>query len=180
MGLLGGIKGAASGLARSRAQRQAPGQSKPIYRRWWALLLLAVVGINAVSSYQSYTTPPPAPPTAEQLVEKQKTEAAEMVANAKRQADLMVEKAKRDNVVSAVLSIKSNMHNPASFELITAMLMDDDAVCMEYRGTNGFGGIVRSKATAVGDRISTMPKPWNKHCTGRHGRDYAEDIRHML
>lgn len=180
MGLWSGLKGAAAGVENSRAARGDGKPKTPLWRRWWVLLLLAVVGVNAMSSYQRYTTPPPPALTAEQLAEKQKADAAEMVAVAKIQADLMVEKIKRDNVLSAVMSVKSNMHNPASFELITAMLMDDDAVCMEYRGTNGFGGIVRSKATAVGDRISTMPQPWNKHCTGRHGRDYADDIRHML
>ena len=180
MGLLGGIKGAASGLARSRAQRQAPGQSKPIYRRWWALLLLAVVGFNAVSSCQRYTTPPPTAPTPEQLAEQAKAAEAEQAAKLVREESERKYREQVSRVIVAASTVKENMHNPASFDLVSAIVMDDDAVCLVYRGTNGFGGIVTSRASAMGRVVSLSAKQWNKYCAGRDGRDFADAVRRAV
>lgn len=66
MGIWNGIKGAAAGLTRSRAQRQAAKPVTPIYRRWWMLLIMGIIGVQAMSAYDRYTTPPPVPMTAEE------------------------------------------------------------------------------------------------------------------
>lgn len=177
MRLWSGLKGAAAGVENARTARGYVKPKTPLWRRWWMLLLLAVIGINAVSSYRRYTTPPPTP---EQLAEQAKAAEAEQAAKLAREESERKYREQVGRVIVAATTIKENMHNPASFYLVSAVIMDDDAVCLVYRGTNGFGGIVTSRASAMGRVVSFSAKQWDKYCAGRNGRDLADAVRRAV
>lgn len=178
MGMWRGLKGAAAGVENSRAARSDGKPKTPLWRRWWVLLLLlAVVGINAASNYRRYTTSPPTP---EQIAEQARAAEAELAAKLAREESERKYREQAGRVIVAASTIKENMHNPASFDLVSAVIMDDDAVCLVYRGTNGFGGIVTSRASAMGRVVSFSATQWNKYCAGRNGRDLADAVRRAV
>lgn len=173
MGIWNGLKGAAAGLTRSRAQRQAAKPTTPLYRRWWMLLIFGIIGVQAMSAYDRYTTPPPAPMTAEERAAQAQFEEAQRVQKQKDREALGL-------VLQAVATVKANLKNPASFELVSATLMPDDAVCLVYRGTNSFNAIITEQATAMGAVVSKSSNQWNKYCAGQSGKDYAGHIQGII
>ena len=99
-----------------------------------------------------------------QRVEASKTpehRAKEAAAKAKTEADFQ-------SVVSRLRVLKASSKNPASFELVDALLMDDDTACVIYRGTNSFNAVVtENKAIAKDLRVVD----WNRFCAGKSGKD---------
>jgi hypothetical protein len=73
------------------------------------------------------------------------------------------------NVVARLRALKASTKNPASFELVSATLMNDGTLCAEYRGTNSFNAVVPGQ-TAITSAGAVVP--WNKHCAGKSGRDF--------
>ena len=70
----------------------------------------------------------------------QVSEAAER--EAKFQADVL-----------AVRQLRANMKNPASFNLDTAIRLDDGTLCLSYRDTNSFNAIVPGRAIITKQRL---------------------------
>lgn len=173
MGIWNGIKGAAAGLTRSRAQRQAAKPVTPIYRRWWMLLIMGIIGVQAMSAYDRYTTPPPVPMTAEER-------AAQAASEQRQQLEKQKDREALGLVLQAVATVKANLKNPASFELVSATLMADSVVCLVYRGTNSFNAIITEQATAMGAVVSKSAKQWDKYCAGQSGKDYAGHIQGII
>jgi hypothetical protein len=87
------------------------------------------------------------------------------------------EKANREfqRAASLVRALKNSMHNPASFQLVDAILMPDNSLCVEYRGTNAFGGVVTNRHVFTNQSSSNTAQTWNKYCAGKTGRD----MRHI-
>ncbi len=70
----------------------------------------------------------------------------------------------------AAKAIKANMKNPASFELVNAILLDGGPLCLEYRGTNSFNAVVTQTAVI---RRDFKAGDWNRDCANKTGRDMA-------
>ena len=93
---------------------------------------------------------------------RKKAEAAER--EAKFQADVI-----------SVRRLRANMKNPASFDLETAIRMDDGTLCLSYRGTNSFNAIVPGRAVVVKGEIVTSANRerfvplWNRRCADKTG-----------
>lgn len=176
MRIIDGIKGAFSGWARSRAQRNTQHPTTPIYRRWWVLLIAGIIGTQALMAYDRYANPPPppAPPmTAEEQAAQIEFKVAQRIQEAKDREAL-------SRVLQAVAIIKESMKNPASFDLVSAILVEGDAVCLVYRGTNSFNATITEQAAAMGAVVSKSPKQWNKYCADKTGTEYADRIRSII
>ena len=89
----------------------------------------------------------------------------------------------RDVVV--VRQLKSSMKNPASFDLVGAIRMDDGTLCVTYRATNSFNAVIPGEAIITKDRIYTSDKrdrfvaEYNKRCANKSGKGMRH-IRLML
>jgi hypothetical protein len=106
------------------------------------------------------------PLTPQQKAEKEKLDAIE--AEMRAEADLRY--AKTYAVLSA---LKESMYNPKSFELASAILMEDGTLCISYRGTNVFGGVVRNNLV-VNEKISSdSVAAWNRYCAEKSGYDMS-------
>lgn len=173
MGIWNGLKGAAAGFMQSHAQRHVTKSSTPLYRRWWAWLIFGIIGIQAMSAYDRYTTPPPVPMTAEERAEQAAAHQRHLLQKQKDREAL-------GSVLQAVATVKANLKNPASFELVSATLVADSVVCLVYRGTNSFNAIITEQATAMGVVVSKSAKQWNKYCADQSGQDYADRIRGII
>lgn len=131
---------------------------------WYYVLMVIgvffVIGM-AVSIIQKFVTKPPTP--AEQ---KQQNKTAINVT-------LAAEGAKR---------LQKAMRNPDSFKLSQVLIMDDDAVCYEYRAQNGFGGMNVGRAVLAPDgqfAASETPKfraLWKKECAQKTGLDRTSAV----
>lgn len=76
-------------------------------------------------------------------------------------------------VVRAARQLKAAMKNPASFELVSALMVQGPTICLVYRSTNSFNAVVTERYT-LNDKVSaTGAAAWNKHCGGKTGDDYS-------
>lgn len=95
----------------------------------------------------------------------------------------VVDEAKERNfrtVVAGARWIKSNMKNPKSFELVSAMMVDGGkTVCFQYRGTNSFNATVLNYRVITDTLNSGASKDWNAHCAGKTGEDFSY-ARHAI
>ncbi len=78
----------------------------------------------------------------------------------------------------AAKSIKTALRNPDSFVLVSALVMDSGAVCLDYRAQNGFGGMNREQAVVpanttklLGTDTQGFRTAWSTNCAGKTGRD---------
>jgi hypothetical protein len=76
-------------------------------------------------------------------------------------------------VVAGARWIKGSMKNPASFELVSALMIGHDVVCYKYRGTNSFNAIVPNYRVITNTVNSGSDKDWNRYCAGKPGTDYS-------
>ena len=82
-------------------------------------------------------------------------------------------------------TLKSSMRDPDSFKLEAALVMEDGAVCYEYRARNGFGGMNRGQAVlqTSGKRFAfkSSEQPgfmplWNRECANKSGEDVSAGV----
>ena len=76
-------------------------------------------------------------------------------------------------VVAGAKWLKKSMKNPTSFELTSAIMMGDEAICYEYRATNSFNAVVPGHRVIAGAVNSDKDKDWNKYCGGKTGTDFT-------
>lgn len=76
--------------------------------------------------------------------------------------------------VGALLHIKNNMKNPASFELVSFIRTPADTLCITYRGTNSFNAVVTQRHTINNNTNSASPQDWAQHCQDRAGEDVSK------
>ena len=92
-----------------------------------------------------------------------------------------IEKEEREfqSAVVAVRNLKNAMNNPKSFELVDAIFTTEGTLCIVYRASNAFGGII-TKNYVVSDKVSSgTSEAWNRHCANKPGRD-LKHIRAVL
>lgn len=75
--------------------------------------------------------------------------------------------------VRGAVALKKNMKNPASFELVSALRMDDGTICYEYRGTNSFNAVITSFYVLRPKTGSASVADWNRYCAKKSGIDYS-------
>jgi len=66
-------------------------------------------------------------------------------------------------VLAVLRSVRDSMHNPKSFELVSAAVNESGTVCVVYRGTNAYGGIVTNRVAVMKDMRQT---PYSSACSG--------------
>jgi|SRR5690606_23937879 len=81
---------------------------------------------------------------------------------------------KRLAVIAGAIELKRMAHDPASFELVQALQMDDGAGCYTYRAKNGFGAVRTGHAVMRSGSIVTSEDErfghrWRSHCEGKRG-----------
>lgn len=65
--------------------------------------------------------------------------------------------------VMAAKLVKSSLKNPASFEFVSAGVVDNGALCLTYRATNSFNAVI-TENTAITRKF--QKGDWNKDCAG--------------
>jgi hypothetical protein len=76
--------------------------------------------------------------------------------------------------VGALLYIKRNMKNPASFELVDFIRTPANSLCIVYRGTNSFNAITTQRHVINDTTNSNSDEAWNTHCAGQSGQDVSK------
>ena len=80
------------------------------------------------------------------------------------------EQAKQLSILLRISALREEMKNPPSFELVEAINLKNGTLCVTYRGTNGFGGVVtESKAISSGAKIID----YAESCNGKVGDDFT-------
>jgi hypothetical protein len=84
------------------------------------------------------------------------------------------------------MQLRRSMRNPDSFVLTSVLAMDNGAVCYNYRGQNGFGGMTAGAAVlSPTGRFKTNEMGgfrvlWNKECAGKSGHDSTWLVEHNM
>jgi len=87
-----------------------------------------------------------------------------------------------ERAVAGAKQLRESMRNPDSFKLTQTLIMDNGAVCYEYRAQNGFGGLNVGKAVLSpngqfkSDESDGFSVPWNKHCAHKTATDSAWEV----
>jgi hypothetical protein len=127
------------------------------------LILGCLIGLCILASLIAPTTPTK-PLTKEETAQKQRDEA---------------------NFQRAVLGAKqlrASMRNPDSFKLGQTLVMDDGAVCYDYRAQNGFGGMNVGHAVLApdnkfkSDESAGFHALWHKECAKKTGEDQTWQV----
>lgn len=131
---------------------------------WFAAVVAAgvvgscVVGMNNSDQARQVDQAKKAAVEAAKSPEQQ---AAEAKAKEKQDADFQF-------AVTAAKTVRDSMKDPASFELVKAVLIDGGAFCLEYRGKNSFNATTTER---VAISRSMKPADWNKACGNKTGED---------
>lgn len=78
--------------------------------------------------------------------------------------------------VLALKGMRAAMHDPKSFQVQQVLQMDDNALCITYRGRNGFGAlrvghaVINTHTTAFSGETK-FRMLWRRHCNGKTGAD---------
>jgi hypothetical protein len=93
------------------------------------------------------------------------------------------EKQKKDaRFTRAVLGANSFVSQSDSFKLSQVLVMDDGAVCYQYRAQNGFGGlnvghaVLSPKGQFKANESAGFRGLWNKECAGKTGTDEVWEV----
>ena len=90
---------------------------------------------------------------------------------------------RRGLIAQAAKTLRAGMHDPASFDLVDAQMMGDQAGCYTYRAKNGFGALRAGSAVLTPDnRFLASDSPgfataWKKHCSGQSGQSLTAYVR---
>jgi len=76
--------------------------------------------------------------------------------------------------VGALIYIKGQMKNPASFELVDFIRTPADTLCITYRGTNSFNAVITQRHVINDTTNSDTADAWQAHCAGRSGKDVSK------
>ena len=114
---------------------------------------------------------------------------AERDAREKLEAQQRATKARDDAAVerarAGAVALKKSMRNPDSFTLESALVIEGtNAVCFQYRGQNGFGGMNAGQAVLGRDGKSFLTNEmkgftglWNRDCAKQRGTEVSTAIR---
>jgi len=79
------------------------------------------------------------------------------------------------NAIAGAKQLQQSMRNPDSFKLTQVLIMEDGAVCYDYRSQNGFGGmnlghaVLSPKGQFKANESSGLTSLWNKECANKTG-----------
>jgi hypothetical protein len=81
--------------------------------------------------------------------------------------------------------LKKAMRNPDSFKVSSALVMETDTACYEYRSQNGFGGMDVGRAVLTKNAFKTNENSgfttlWNKECAHKIGEELASEVNYAL
>ena len=108
------------------------------------------------------------PPSVKQPEQSPSSSTETQEAKKKREED----QAKQLSILLRISALREEMNNPPSFELVEAINLANGTLCVTYRATNGFGGVVTdSKAISSGAKVID----YAKNCNGKTG----EDVTHL-
>lgn len=81
-----------------------------------------------------------------------------------------------DTTVASVTALKSNLGSPAGLEVDEVRVTDDGVACIDYRVSNGKGGMISAHAVVQRDLVlksssdsDRFEEAWNTHCLGPRG-----------
>lgn len=140
-------------------------------RGWiWIIMIVAIAAAIIFGSPVRPTThEPPESPAAAQPVDP----------NAEAERHALAETA------AAVLQLKAAARNPDSFVLEQAVRTSPGEVCLTFRAQNGFGGMNRALAIAIGPLVSVegskdFETAWRSYCANHPGKEIKEDVQALL
>lgn len=157
---------------------------------WLVLFIIVGVTFSMCSSQSDREAREAAAVKAEaertaKLTPAQKKQEAE--ADAKAAAAKAREEARLRLATVGARTLKKAMNNPDAFKLLSALVMDDGAVCYEFRGQNAFGAIIRGRAALSHDGKRFLLNTddgfahlWNSECAKKYGREFAAAIQYAL
>jgi hypothetical protein len=135
--------------------------------RFWTLLKIGI-GLYIVVSISQCAADAEKRTTAAEA-ERQRVEAAKSPEQkGKEAADKLKREAEFQSVVVRLKSLKASLNDPASFDLVEALLMPDGTLCVTYRGTNAFNAVL-TKTSALSTDLKVVD--WNRYCAGKTGTD---------
>jgi len=144
------------GKSMSKNAKQCPACGAPAPKKtgivagtFAALLLGSIIYGIAQSTFNP--APPPPPKTAAEL--QKETEFQDVVATLK--------------------ALRSQMKNPASFQLENAFKTAAGDLCIMYRGTNSFNAVVSNHLVVKDGKPSDTADQWNRRCAGKTGESYS-------
>jgi hypothetical protein len=104
------------------------------------------------------------------------------VVSAAQQAANQKDEAAFQRAVAGAKQLRNAMRNPNSFKLGETLIMDDGAVCYDYRSQNGFGGmnvghaVLSPSGQFKTDELNGFTAMWNKECAKHTGTDKTWEI----
>jgi hypothetical protein len=131
--------------------------SGPVLALAWFFGIVGVVAFIGMSSNSGTNAPSPPTPSPTQQAAKKK------------------EDADFQRAVLGAKQLQASMRNPDSFKLSQVLIMDDGAVCYDYRAQNGFGGmnlghgVLSPKNQFKSNQSSGFASLWNKECANKTG-----------
>lgn len=147
----------------------------------WLITIFIIFGV-----YLAFTgKPPPSSPaplsngTSAAVTKPAPTQTPEQIAQKKKEDEAI------HLAVAGAKLLKKSMRNPDSFKLESALVIDKSgAVCYEYHGQNGFGGMDVGHAVIAGDGKQFLTNDmdgfvslWNRECANKPGQEVATAIR---
>ena len=159
------------GAVLSRESLRQPAGGGKMFAFMVAAGIMAVVlgGLYAISSRGDDAETKRRVKAAVEASKTPEQRAAEARAKAHKEAEFQF-------AVQAAARLKTKMNNPASFELVSAHLLDEGPLCIRFRGTNSFNAVVLQELSVRRDY--TMGR-WAVDCAGKQGVD-MDLIRHAL
>lgn len=136
-------------------------------RGWLTLVVLGVLVVWVVARCQEQGTELERTRASQEAAKTPEQRAAEAAAKAKSEREFQ-------SAVLAGKALKASLKNPASFELVSAILTDDGVLCVVYRGTNSFNAIVTQQSAIKRDLNIGA---WGRDCSGKSGRDMGHIAR---
>jgi len=121
--------------------------AKPKKIRFFRIIFLTLIAVLAVKCSMDMNQP-----------KKEKVLTEEDIAKEK--------KFRRAVVITQAL--KGSLHNPSSFELVSAIQMDDETLCITFRAKNQYNAIVARQIAVTKDGNEGN---WSKYCAGKTGDD---------
>lgn len=89
--------------------------------------------------------------------------------------------------VTVVQALKRSMRNPDRFKVDQVLLMKSGALCLRYRGENGFGGmdVERAVVSHNGKKALTSPDDgfsslWNHECAEKTGSNIVDEVEYWI
>ena len=134
----------------------------------WSLGTIAALYLLAALSHQSdlknlEKTPEGRAKLAQKAEEKKAKAAQREIDDQLRAKQKLIDDANHMRLWNVKQLIKDNANNPESIEF-RKEYVDENVVCLEFTGMNGFGGIVRERIVYYKNTLTKSAKAFRKHC----------------